>query len=716
MNRSVRSAVAKVILRGRDAWVKCLMLTASVLVLAGFALVGSAISSSAATGATATPTITPDTGLTAGESVTFTASGLSKSSIGNILECNSDAKQPNVQVGGVVNSAIPVSCNAPSLSALVTTTSKGAVSAVWKVIGGTVGPPCGPAPAAAPCPATDANGNSPTADAALYPCPPTAAQQAIGDVCTLTYGDEANDSAVGNILFAGESPPGATTTTGAGGGATTTTVAPTTTTTASGSTTTEAPTTTTTEAATTTTEAPTTTTTAASGTTTTTTGPSTGVTPSYELYCPGTPVGNVVLNGVVTSATLSPADPTSGQSFSLDNYQTVVNLPASLASAAAAVSSTLSGSATAQVDASGATPATTPVGPLTFNLPFPSPIPSAGVTLSLPSTPQTVGPFTATSNSITIQEDSSASLSLTVAGSALSLTCTAYPDNSVTPSGIATSAPTVPSIAPVIAVSSGGSGGGSGATTTTTTSSSQAPTTLTGSLSGGGQNGPTITVPNDTTVTDQATLSGDNSSSAGGTVTYRVFSLSFSSFQFSHFSSSWLGWWWSPMSSNAGKVTVTNGSVPPSNPMTLGAGVYFWRVSYSGDPNNSPSHTQLGSQTEIVLPPARCGFGWQSMRCFMYSHSGGSGNNVSPGNGGFGFGSFGGNSGQGNGYGNGNGNGNGGQGYGNGNSGQGNGRGNGYGNSGEGNGNGYGNGNNGQGHGNGKSNGYGGGQDNSHSH
>jgi hypothetical protein len=144
------------------------------------------------------------------------------------------------------------------------------------------------------------------------------------------------------------------------------------------------------------------------------------------------------------------------------------------------------------------------------------------------------------------------------------------------------------------------------------------------------------------------------------------------------------------MSSNVGKVDVTNGSVPPSNPVTLGPGVYFWRVSYSGDPNNSPSRTELGSQTEVVLPPANCGFGWESMRCFMYSHPGGYGNHGSPGNGGFGFGSFGGSGGQGNGYGNGNGNGNG-------NSGQGNG---------------YGNGKSGQGYGNGN----GGGQDNNHSH
>jgi len=497
-----------VISRGREARVKCLMVTASVLVLAGFGLVGSAISASAATGVTVTPTITPDTGLTNGQSVTLAASGLTKNSIGNILECNDDPSQPTVMDGGVVNSSIDVSCIAPSFSALVTVSGKGAVSTPFKVIEGTVGPPCGPTPAAVTCPATDSAGNSPTADAALYPCPPTAAQQAKGDVCQLTYGDQANDSAVGNILFAGESAPppttttaagatttsgaGATTTTGAGattttgaGATTTTAVAPTTTTTGtSGSTTTVASTTTTEAPTTTTTEAPTTTTTAASGTTTTT-APPTMITASYELYCPGTPVGDVVLNGAVTTATLSPAAPTSGSTFNLTNYQTVVNLPASLASAASAVSPTLAGSATAQVDASGATPATTAVGPLDFNLPFPSPIPDAGVSLSLPSAPETVGPFTATSGAITMQEDSSASLSLTIAGSALALTCTAYPDNSVTPSGITTSAPTVPSIAPVIAVA----GGGSTSTTvppTPTTTKAPATTPTSGGGGGGG--------------------------------------------------------------------------------------------------------------------------------------------------------------------------------------------------------------------------------------
>jgi len=194
-------------------------------------------------------------------------------------------------------------------------------------------------------------------------------------------------------------------------------------------------------------------------------------------------VGSIALNDAVTSATLSPAAPTSGQSFTITGYQTVVNLPASLASAAAAVSpgQPLAGSATAQIDASGATPAKTPQQ-LTFSVPFPSPIPASGVSLSLPATPATIPGFTATSSSITIQEDASASLSLNVAGSALALTCTAYPNDDIAASGITTATPTGSPIAPVIAVA----GGGSTSTTsvapvTTTTKAGTTPTTSGGS-------------------------------------------------------------------------------------------------------------------------------------------------------------------------------------------------------------------------------------------
>ena len=51
-----------------------------------------------------------------------------------------------------------------------------------------------------------------------------------------------------------------------------------------------------------------------------------------------------------------------------------------------------------------------------------------------------------------------------------------------------------------------------------------AATSLSTSLSGGGQSGTSINVPTGTAVTDTATLSGTNAAAATGTVTYNVYS------------------------------------------------------------------------------------------------------------------------------------------------------------------------------------------------
>ena len=92
----------------------------------------------------------------------------------------------------------------------------------------------------------------------------------------------------------------------------------------------------------------------------------------YELYCPGTPVGNVVLNEVTTAATLSPADPSPGQQFNVTGYQVQVPLPASIASAAAALGNTsLTGTALTTLDAAGASPSTISTGTLSFAVPSP---------------------------------------------------------------------------------------------------------------------------------------------------------------------------------------------------------------------------------------------------------------------------------------------------------------------------------------------------------
>ena len=103
--------IATVLSGGREARAKVLMIVAAMLVAGGSVLlvttIGGSIPASAATGLTGTIKITPDTGLTNGSVVTITGTGFTKSSIGNVLECNDDATQPNVMVGGLVNSLHP---------------------------------------------------------------------------------------------------------------------------------------------------------------------------------------------------------------------------------------------------------------------------------------------------------------------------------------------------------------------------------------------------------------------------------------------------------------------------------------------------------------------------------------------------------------------------------------------------------------------------------
>jgi len=233
----------------------------------------------------------------------------------------------------------------------------------------------------------------------------------------------------------------------------------------------------------------------------------------------------------------------------------------------------------------------------------------------------------------------------------------------------------------------------------------QAPTRIFNSLSGGGETGPVITVDPNTPVTDHAMLRGDNISSDPATVTYTVYSLHSSDWQ----------WGWDKVASG-GTVTVTGGVVPASQAVTLGSGVYLWKASYSGDANNAPSTSRRGPGIEIVRRPFECATGdnWWSVRCFQHSHqddngNGGQGYGGDHGNGGQGQGDDNGggnnygNQGQGNDHGNGNNDGNQGQGNDHGNGGQG--YDNGW-NHNQGNGNGWNNGGQGDDHGDGGSHGW----------
>ena len=176
----------------------------------------------------------------------------------------------------------------------------------------------------------------------------------------------------------------------------------------------------------------------------------------YEVYCPGTPVGNIVLNDAVTNGTITPASPASGQQFTLTGYQSVISLPSAIVSAASALgNSAITGTATLKVDATGATPASVASSNLAINAPIPSPVPAAGLTLNLPAAASTVGPFTATGGAISLTVDPSISLVIAVSGSNLNLTCSPYPNNTA-PSGITSTTPAGPKASPVIATATAG--------------------------------------------------------------------------------------------------------------------------------------------------------------------------------------------------------------------------------------------------------------------
>jgi hypothetical protein len=125
---------------------------------------------------------------------------------------------------------------------------------------------------------------------------------------------------------------------------------------------------------------------------------------------------------------------------------------------------------------------------------------------------------------------------------------------------------------------------------TETVSQTTAPTTVTTSLSDGTHTGANLSVPPNTGVTDQATVHGTNAASAGGTVTYTVYSDG----QCAHSVAS------------GGTKPVTNGTGGVSNAVSLAnAGTYYWQASYSGDGNNASSVSRCGDEVETVTQPAR---------------------------------------------------------------------------------------------------------------
>jgi hypothetical protein len=86
------------------------------------------------------------------------------------------------------------------------------------------------------------------------------------------------------------------------------------------------------------------------------------------------------------------------------------------------------------------------------------------------------------------------------------------------------------------------------------------------------------------TVHDSAALTGATAN-AGGTVTYTVYTDTACS----------------AGAQSAGTVTVTNGVVPDSNPITFNsAGDFYWQAVYSGDANNNGATSVCASEHLVV--------------------------------------------------------------------------------------------------------------------
>ncbi len=112
-------------------------------------------------------------------------------------------------------------------------------------------------------------------------------------------------------------------------------------------------------------------------------------------------------------------------------------------------------------------------------------------------------------------------------------------------------------------------------------------TSLTTSLAGAGKSGAKIEVPETASVTDTATLSGKNASTATGYVKYNVYSNSECK----------------TLAAEAGDVGVTRGVVGESNEVTLPAGTYYWQATYSGDGSNHGSQSTCGAEVATVTAP-----------------------------------------------------------------------------------------------------------------
>jgi hypothetical protein len=174
-------------------------------------------------------------------------------------------------------------------------------------------------------------------------------------------------------------------------------------------------------------------------------------TAAYELYCPGSPIGNLVINNVITTGTMSPSAPARGHAFSITGYQTVFSIPAEIAEAAQALGNTvMAGTYSSYVHVTGAKPATIQSAVSSFSVPIPNTVPNSGLQIAVPVSAASVGRFTARGHTITAFVKSPTRLTLSISGSTLRLRCRSYRNNALQ-SGISRRAPNSYRTTPVIA-------------------------------------------------------------------------------------------------------------------------------------------------------------------------------------------------------------------------------------------------------------------------
>jgi Glycine rich protein len=111
------------------------------------------------------------------------------------------------------------------------------------------------------------------------------------------------------------------------------------------------------------------------------------------------------------------------------------------------------------------------------------------------------------------------------------------------------------------------------------------PTALTTSLSGEGKSNAQIAVKEGASVTDKATVSGENSATASGEVTYKVYADKECK----------------QLVKEAGTVNVEEGSAAASEAQTLSPGTYYWQAEYFGDEHNEESVSECGAEVLTVL-------------------------------------------------------------------------------------------------------------------